>query len=160
GFLSRVFVAGLDQQPRLLPFTGTRPHAHQVPVALELLAVQFEIEMTLLHPLARVMVPRPGAAIPDHHSATAILAFGDDALKRVVFDGVILDVDGKPLVAGDEARPSGYGPAHHHAVELQTEVVMQARGVVLLNDVAEALLAIGLAAWLGSLSEVALGPVG
>ena len=163
GFLAGELVAALDQKPRLLPLAGPRVHAHQMPMAVKLVAVQLEVEMALLHGLVRVFVRRPGALVPDHHRAAAILALGDDALELVVFDRMIFDVDGEPLVAGHEARPARHRPAHHHAIEFKPQIVMQPRGVVLLDDVA-ALLAAGLpaslAARLGSLAEVAFLPVG
>ena len=68
---------------------------------------------------------RPGAAIPDHHGAAAIFAFRDGALEGVVFDRMILDLHGKPLFAGIEARAARHRPALHHAIEFQPQVVMQ-----------------------------------
>ena len=161
GFLAGEFVGRLDQQPRLLPLAGPLAHPHQMPVAVELLAVQLEIEMALLHGLVRIVVRRPGAAIPDHHGAAAILALRDGAFELVVFDRMILDVDGEALVAGHEARAARHRPAQHHAVEFEAQIVVQPRRVVLLDDVAEALLARpGLAARLGGLAEVAFLPIG
>ena len=104
-------VGRLDQQPRLLPFARALAHAHQMPVALELLAVQFEIEMALLHALVRIVFRRPGAAVPDHHGAAAVLALRDGAFEFVVFDRMILDVDGEPLVARHEARARASPPS-------------------------------------------------
>ena len=50
--LARVLVGRLDQQPRLLPFARPLAHAHQMPVALQLLAVQLEIEWPFASPCA------------------------------------------------------------------------------------------------------------
>src|SRR2546423_2123711 len=47
---------------------------------------------------------------------------------------MILDVHGEPLFARHEARASCYRPALHHAVELEPQIVMQARRGVLLDD--------------------------
>ena len=106
-------------------------------------------------------VGRPGAAIPDHHGAAAVLALRDGALELVVFDRMILDVDREPLLARNKARPARHRPAHHHAVEFEPQVVMQPRRVVLLDDVARSpLCAAGLAARLGGLAEVAFLPIG
>jgi hypothetical protein len=55
----------------------------------------------------RIAVGRPSAAIPDHHGAAAILALGDGALERVVFDRMVLDVDREALFVGIEAWPAG-----------------------------------------------------
>ena len=110
-FLRGEFVGRLDQEPRLLPFARALAHAHQMPVALQLLAVQLEIEMALLHALVRIVLRRPGAAVPDHHGAAAVLAFRDGAFELVVFDRMILDVDGKALLAGHEARARASPPS-------------------------------------------------
>ena len=41
----------------------------------------------------------------------------------------------QPLVARIKARPLGHRPAQQNAVQLQPQVVMQARGIMLLNEV-------------------------
>ena len=44
---------------------------------------------------------------------------------------------GQPLIGGIEARAFGHSPAQEHAVEFESEIVMQPRGVVLLDKVGE-----------------------
>src|SRR5689334_19884855 len=109
--------------------------------------------MALLHPLMRIVLRRPGAMVPDHHGAAAVLALGNDALELVVFDRMIFDVDGEALVARHEARTARHRPAHHHTVEFQPEIVMQPGRIVFLDDVAEALLASRGATRLGGFAE-------
>ena len=47
---------------------------------------------------------------------------------------MVLDVHGHALVGRIEAGPLGHGPRHEHAIEFQPEVVVQARGRMLLDD--------------------------
>ena len=124
GFFAGEFVGRLDQEPWLLSFARTLAHAHQMPVAVQLLAMQFEIEMTLLHPLVRIVLRRPAAAVPDHHGAAAVLVLWDGAFEFVVLDRVVLDVDGEALLAGHQARAARHRPAQHHAVEFEAKIVM------------------------------------
>src|SRR4029079_5650671 len=160
GFLAGEFVGRLDEQPRLLPFARTLAHAHKMPMAAQLLAMQLEIEMAFLHPLVRIVLRRPAAAVPDHHGAAAVLVLRDGAFELIVFERMVLDVDGETLVARNEARAPRHRPAQPHAVEFEAKIVVQPSRVVLLYDVAEALLAAGLAARFGGLAEVAFFPIG
>src|SRR5690606_7896426 len=66
------------------------------------------------------------------------------------------------LLAGIERGALGNGPARQHAVDLEAEIVVQAGGVVLLDDELQVAAAPGrdLAGRLGGLSEIALGVVG
>ena len=69
---------------------------------------------------------------------------------------MVLGAHRQPLVAGIEARPLRHRPALQHAVELEPEIPVEPRRVVLLDDEAVAL-ALELAALgLGGLREVAL----
>ena len=86
--------------------------------------------------LVRIAFGRPGAAIPDHDGAAAIFAFRDGALEGVVFDRMVLDVNGEAFLVGIEARPARHRPALHHAVEFQPQIVMQPPRGMLLNDIA------------------------
>src|SRR5262245_37776586 len=74
---------------------------------------------------------------------------------------MILDLDGEALLAGIEGRAACHGPGLEHAIHLESEIVMQACRVVLLDDEARVLgLAnASLARGLGRLLEVALGAV-
>ena len=54
---------------------------------------------------------------------------------------MILRANGQPLVGGIEAWTFGDGPTQQNSVQLQPEVVMKARRVMLLNEVGEFLFA-------------------
>src|SRR5262249_31796972 len=126
GFL----VLRFDQKPRLLLLPAPAVHAHEMPSPMQLLAIQGESEMTFLVAGVRVALRIPAAAVPNHDGAAAILSLRDASLECVVFDRMIFDVDRKPLLVRNEARAAGDRPALHHAVELESQVVVQApRGV-------------------------------
>src|SRR5262249_35476638 len=67
---------------------------------------------------------------------------------------------GQTLVARVERWSLRHGPAQQHAVELQAEVVVEARGRVLLDAIREGAGRARLARRLGRLREGALLPVG
>ncbi len=79
----------------------------------------------------------PGALVPDHDGAAAVLAFGDDALEAAVLHGVVFDLHGEAAVAGVVAGAFGDGPGFEHAVPAEAEVVVQVRGGVFLDDEGE-----------------------
>src|SRR5262249_2130270 len=112
------------------------PHPHQMPSAMELFALKHEIKMTLCVAPMRIAFGNPVAAIPDHHGAAAVFAFRDRAFECVVFDRVILDVNGQALFRRVKARATGHRPALHHAIEFEAEIVMQPPRRVLLNHIA------------------------
>src|SRR5215831_15053810 len=128
-------VSLLDEKPAALVATALPPGADldECPASMELLAIQRELQRACAIGLVRVADRLPGAAIPDKHSAAAVLALGDDALEVAVLDRVILDVHGQPLVRGIEARPLGDRPALENAFELEPKIVVEPRGGVLLN---------------------------
>ena len=105
---------------------------------MELLAVEPEGEAAFAVVLARIALGLPAAAVPEHDRAAAVLPLRDRALEAAVIERVVLDMDGKPLLAGDEARTLGDRPALEHAVELEAEIVMEAARGVLLDDEAVA----------------------
>ena len=104
---------------------------------------------------------RPGATVPQHHRAAAILALGDRALKFSVGHWVVFGPHREPLVLWVEAWPTGHRPRFQHAVDLDPEVPVEPRGVVLLNDELIAGLAgLLLARRFGGQLEIALGVIG
>src|SRR5690606_19492167 len=75
---------------------------------------------------------------------------------------MVLDVHRQPLHAGIEAGTFRHGPALEHPVDLQSEIVVQVAGGVLLDAEHPAapradwtFLCPGAAAWLGGLFEIA-----
>ena len=153
-------VMALHQKPVGPLLTRLAAQTDEMPRARQLLAGKRERQVPLLQGLVRIALGLPGAAIPDHHGAAAVLALRDRALERVVFDRVILHLDGEPLLAGNEARPAGHRPALHHPVELEAEIVVQASRRVFLNDELIAGPARLDAARLGRHGEIALGAIG
>src|SRR5207244_2759369 len=68
------FVMRLDEQPVVLGFSGSAPHPHEMPAAVEFLAFKREIEMAFLEPSYRITVRMPSSAVPDQHGAAAIFS--------------------------------------------------------------------------------------
>src|SRR5205807_10578544 len=81
--------------------------------------------------LAAVLV---GALVPDDHGPCAVLALRDDALELRVVEGMFLGRGREPLVARVHGRALGDRPGLQDVANLETEVVVKARGRVLLDD--------------------------
>src|SRR5205085_238960 len=75
------------------------------------------------------------SVIPDHHSAAAVLAFRNDAFKLRVVNRMIFNLHREPPDFRIERWTFRHGPRLQHAVDLETKVVMQLRGAMLLDDV-------------------------
>ena len=75
-----------------------------------------------------------GAGIPDDHLSRAILALRYDTFEGGVFQGVILGAHGQVVHRRGFGEVFRHRPRHQHAVVLQPEVVVQASGVMLLDD--------------------------
>src|SRR6185437_2234456 len=127
-----------------LAFPGM--HAHEMPPAVQFGPLQREIEMPLVIPPVRIAVGNPFAAVPDHDRAADVLALRDRALEFVVFDGVILDVNGEAVLAEHETGTFGHRPAFHDPIELQAEVIVQAPRRMFLDNESVALAAADLPA--------------
>src|SRR5215470_1407882 len=69
----------LDEQPALVIPVFRAPRAYQGPATVELLALEFELEMPLLVGLPRIRLRRPGSAIPDHDRPSAVFLGGDNS---------------------------------------------------------------------------------
>ncbi|MNL15333.1 hypothetical protein D3C87_1363140 [compost metagenome] len=95
--------------------------------------MQLELETTLLVGLGRVVLRNPHPTVPDNDIAGAIVTFGDAALEGGVVQRMVFDVHCQTLDLGVEGRAFWHCPALERTIELQAEVVMQARGVVFLN---------------------------
>src|SRR5207247_2601660 len=99
--VARIVVAFLDEEPVLALAPGAiLLHAHEHPIAFEAVAVQPEFEVALGKAFVGVTDRLPGAAVPDHHRAAAIFAFGNDALEAAIFERVVLGPHRKPLLVG------------------------------------------------------------
>ena len=84
---------------------GLRAHPDQMPAALQLLAVELELEMALGEPSVRIADRRPVAPVPDEDRAAAIFALRDRALEigRIRADGP----RPRPRAASRPGRGSG-----------------------------------------------------
>ena len=142
-------------------------HADERPLALHLGAVEDELERAVAQAGVDVGVGGlrlPGALVPEHDGAAAVLALGDDAFEAAVLHGVVFDLDGEALVRDDVAGALGDGPGLEDAVPAEAEVVVEVRGGVLLDAEGE-LRAVGsscdfaAAAGFGGDVEVAHGAV-
>src|SRR5690606_8804712 len=117
-------------------------------LALEPLAVELDVQLALPDRLGgwglAVLVPRPGAGVPDDDVAAAVLPGRDDALEVEVLHRVVLDVDREAPGGGVEGGPLGHRPAGQDAVDLEPEVVVEPGRPVPLDD--EDRLAVGVGA--------------
>ena len=129
-------VVALDEEPVLAVGVLLAAHPHQRPGTFELVAVEHEVELAGVE--FGAFVGAPLAAIPQHHSTAAVLAFGDDAFEVAVFERVILDLDGQVLFSDYETGALRYRPTLEDAVEFEPEVVMQRARRVLLDHVGAA----------------------
>ncbi len=123
----------LDQQPvGALAAVAVAFHPHQHPAAVQLVAVQREFQVALLE-AAIGIVGFPGAAIPQHDGAAAILVVGNGAFEIAIVQRMILDLDREPFVARIERWPPRHRPGFEDAIEFQPQIVMQAGRVMLLD---------------------------
>ncbi len=96
--------------------------------------VKPKLEFAFLIVAVGVIEWLPETEVPHHDRAAAILAFGNHAFKLEIFEWMVFDVDGKSLLGWVEAGSLGDGPTLEHAVQLQTEIVVQSPGLMLLHD--------------------------
>ena len=101
-----------------------------------LCAAQLDVELAARQALRRRYAVEGvvDAAIPQDHRAGAVVSGRDDALEAAVLHRVIFGLDGEALLLRIDRRSARHGPAHQHAVDLQTKVPMQAPRRVLLDD--------------------------
>src|SRR5207249_4978740 len=76
----------------------------------------------------------PIAAVPELHSAAAILVFRNGAFEIAVVERMVLDLDREPLVVWIERGAARHRPGLEDAVEFEAQIVMQTRCRVLLDD--------------------------
>ena len=154
------FIVALDEKPVLALFARLAVHPHEMPAAVELLAVQLELEMALLQAFVRIPERRPRSIVPHDDRAAAVFAFGDRALEIGIFQRMVFDRDGEALLAWVQARTAGHRPALENPVQREPEVVMQSRRVMLLHDKNIAVRNRRGAFGFGGRGEIALFPIG
>lgn len=77
----------------------------------------------------------PCAAIPDFDGTGTVVAFGDRSFKIAITHGVVFDADGEPLNGSVHRRCFRNRPTEKSTSMLEAEVVVEAGGVVALDDV-------------------------
>jgi hypothetical protein len=92
------------------------------------LPVQHDLDLAGC-PLERLVA----AAVPDGDRARAVLAARDLPLEAAVLQGMVLGVHGQVVDRRVGRDALGQGPGHQHPVALETEVPVQAAGVMLLD---------------------------
>ncbi len=111
------------------PVVALAADREQPVAAVEPLAVEADLDLALL-PLVQFV----GAAIPDPHRPGAVLPLGDVALEVEVFERVVLGVNRESVLLGVRRDAVGDRPRREHSVVLESQIPVQTRGVVLLND--------------------------
>ena len=138
----------LDEEPVLLASL----RLDQRPGALQLLAVEDEAELACgeaaTHPVfafgaleraVAVLFRRIAPAVPNDDRAGPVLALRYDSFEGAVVDRVVLNHDREMLLVRVEAGALGHRPRLQRAVELQSQVVVEAaRGVLVDNELERA----------------------
>ena len=93
--------------------------------------------MPFLQALMRVSFGFPASRVPQHNRSAAIFAFRNCSFEGAVGKRVIFGMNGEAFIGGIEAGALCYRPAEEDAVELEAKIVVQSRGVMLLNQVRE-----------------------
>ena len=99
----------LHQQPRHLLF-ALALHAHQHPAAMQLVAMQLELQVAVSNPLLRVMQRSPRSGVPHNDLACAVLLGGNGSFELCIGQWVVLDLHSHALDARVQAGPLGHGP--------------------------------------------------
>lgn len=129
GVGARLFVSvvPLDQQPIVLlaALVGLRLQPHQGEFAVQPLAGQDKLDLTVPEFVVRVDKSFPGTAIPGFHRPGAVMSVRDRALEVSIVQRMILDMDGNSLVRGIHGGAFAHRPAPQHVIVLQAEIPVQ-----------------------------------
>lgn len=111
-------------------------HADKDEAAVQAPSLEREFEVAVFQRVLRCLLSLrfPVPAVPQHDGTAAVLAFGDCPLEIAIVQGMVLDFDCQTLVVRVERRPARDRPGFENAVEFQSKVVMQSRGIVLLGQ--------------------------
>ena len=138
-FRRRELIALLDQQPVLfVAGAGIAPpaRAHQRKRAVELEAVQFDVDFSVPDRAARVahrIEDVIHAAIPHDDRARAVIARWNHPLEVAVLQRMVFDGDRKTLVGWIQRRALGNRPRPQDAFHLESQIVVEAPRRVFLN---------------------------
>ena len=125
----------LDHQPFL--FSGfAAADFDQHKTSSQFVAVQNEFQFATIDLLLRRLIAFcfEGAVVPYDHVAGAIISLRYFTLELGVLERVIFGLNREAFIARIHRRAFRDGPGLHHAIYFQTEIVMQAPRVMLLND--------------------------
>src|SRR5208337_96400 len=126
GTLSRESISFLDQEPiGLVRPAGRAMHAHQNPIAFELLSEQFELELAVDQALFCIAVRGALPLVPSHHATAAVLPLRNRSFESVILPRVVLYLHREPLVAGIVARALCHRPTFQNPIQAESEVAMQ-----------------------------------
>src|SRR5262245_8974937 len=148
----------LDQQPvAAFAALAVMAQTHQYPGALQFFPSEREAELALAQRLGRVLIARPETTIPQHDGAATILALRNGAFEVTVIERMIFGFDGKPPVLGIKRGALGHGPRLEDAIDLETQIKVQASRCMFLHDKARIFGRCNLAppAWFGRSREFA-----
>src|SRR5262249_52702362 len=104
--------------------------SHKIPFALQFSAVVMYPEIAFVVIAFERLV---SSDIPHHDCASAIMTFRDDPFEVQILQRMILRRHRQTLVPFGVRRPFRHSPRFQHSVHLETKVVMQMTGSVLLN---------------------------
>src|SRR6266404_841607 len=98
--------------------------ANQHPRSAKFLSVESEFQISFAKGSVDIgNFGSPGASIPKHDCAAAILAFWNYAFERAVVEWMIFYLRREALYGRIERRPLGHGPGQEHAAPLQAKIV-------------------------------------
>ena len=135
--IRRVLLAILRLEHQPLRLAGcVAVGAHQVPLSLQLLAVELDDDVAFLPLLGKLSWRNrvAGAVVPDQRVAGPVFAVRDPPFEAAVLEGMILGLDGEALDRRVVAGPLRHRPRCERAVHLQADVVVEPRGVMLVHD--------------------------
>ena len=78
--------------------------------------------------------PLVHAGVPQHHGTAAVLSCRNDSFKTAIGHRMILHLYPQAFDGRIEARTFGHCPTLQHAIQFQSEVVMQPTGGMFLNN--------------------------
>src|ERR1017187_247394 len=127
----------LDQKPsgssRILTKAS---RADQDPQTLEFFPLKCELNLSILQRFVHIGSFRlPGSLVPQHHYSRSIFAGRDYSLKFGILDGMIFRLHREALYRRIERGTFRDCPREENTAPLQTKIVMQMRGDVLLHNV-------------------------
>ncbi len=128
----------------------------QSELASQFLAFENESDMPFLQSLkqnslalfaVRSLAGIVSSVVPDHHGSSAVVAFGNDAFKQLILQGMVFHHDCQPSFLRIERRAFGHSPTLECAIQLQSEIEMEPGGPVQLHHKAQRTPAFVLAAF-------------